>query len=205
VGVEALRARRRGASQPLPQDRSSRSGHGAAGELLGRRDVSLDDEGRAQAEAIATAVPAAVEVVSSPLARAVETAEALGPDRTIDERWIELDYGDLDGMPLADVDAAVWRQWRSDADFAPAGGESLRRLGRRVAAACQDLRELARSTDVVVVSHVSPIKAAVAWALDVGVEVSWRTFVAPASISTVRFERFGPVLASFNETAHLHR
>src|SRR5438105_9634594 len=38
-----------------------------------------------------------------------------------------------------------------------------------------DLAERARDNDIVVVTHVSPIKAAVAWALDVGDDIAWRS------------------------------
>jgi hypothetical protein len=49
---------------------------------------------------------------------------------------------------------------------------------------------------------VSPIKAAVAWALGVGDDISWRLYCAVAAISRVGVgDR--PVLRSFNETAHL--
>ena len=52
-------------------------------------------------------------------------------------------------------------------------------------------------------THVSPIKAAVAWALGVGDEVAWRMCVAPASITRIGSGRTGPSLRSFNEIAHL--
>jgi len=55
----------------------------------------------------------------------------------------------------------------------------------------------------VVVSHVSPLKAALAWTLDVGDELAWRLHVTPASVSRVAIRPQGPVLLSFNETAHL--
>ncbi len=55
----------------------------------------------------------------------------------------------------------------------------------------------------VVVTHVSPVKAAVGWALDIGPAVAWRTFVAPGSITRVGLGPTGPVLRAFNETAHL--
>ena len=56
---------------------------------------------------------------------------------------------------------------------------------------------------LLVVSHVSPIKAAVAWALDVGDGVAWRMFVAVASITRIAVTDRGPILRSFNEVAHL--
>ena len=93
--------------------------------------------------------------------------------------------------------------WRSDLAWAPEGGESIGELGLRVRAACDALLDEATERDVVVVTHVSPIKAAVAWALGVGDEVAWRLFVAPASVTRIRCGPAGPSLVSFNETAHL--
>jgi broad specificity phosphatase PhoE len=52
---------------------------------------------------------------------------------------------------------------------------------------------------VVVVSHVSPIKIGVAWALGAGDELSWRLFVQVASIARIGIDRWGPTLRSFNE------
>jgi broad specificity phosphatase PhoE len=97
----------------------------------------------------------------------------------------------------------MWQTWRGDAEFAPPEGESLASVGRRVRVACDDLAPTAVDANVVVVSHVSPIKAAVAWALDVSDGVSWRMFVAVASITRVGITDRGPVLRSFNEVAHL--
>jgi probable phosphoglycerate mutase len=185
--------------------RHGRTAANADGRLLGRLDVDLDDEGQRQAAALAHALPSGARVVSSPLARTCQTAEIIAGDRSIetDERWIELDYGRIDGSKLSDLPAEMWARWRADPDFAPAGGESLSEMGRRVTAACDDLGPSSIDEDVIVVSHVSPIKAAVSWALGVGIEVAWRTFVAPASITTIGYGDLGPMLRSFNEVAHL--
>jgi broad specificity phosphatase PhoE len=174
-----------------------------SGLLLGLLDVDLDPVGEAQATALAHAVGPADRIVCSPLQRTRSTAAAWGSPVEVDERWIELDYGALDGTPLREVDADLWQRWRSDIAFAPAGGESLRSLGDRVAAACDDLLDAARDGHVVVVTHVSPIKAAVAWAMGVGVEVSWRMFVAPASVTRIAVGDRGPSLHGFNDVGHL--
>ncbi|HEY8060438.1 MAG TPA: histidine phosphatase family protein [Acidimicrobiales bacterium] len=177
----------------------------AQGLLLGRLDVDLDDVGRAQAMALAAALPDPDMVVTSPLARTRQTAAAFGGDvdLEVDERWIEMDYGDFDGRPVADVPNETWSRWRADVDFAPPGGESLARMTARVHDALDDLVVRVSGRRVVVVTHVSPIKAAVGWALEIGPEVSWRTFVAPASITRVGVGPNGPTLRSFNETMHL--
>lgn len=183
--------------------RHGRTEANAAGLLLGRADPDLDEVGRRQAAALAGAVTGATRVVCSPLRRSRATAEALGLPVTVDERWIELDYGAWDGTPVVGVDAATWSAWRADTAFAPPGGESLADLGRRVRAACDDLRDEARRADVVVVTHVSPIKAAVAWALRVGDEVAWRLHVAPAAVARIAVRDTGPVVTAFNDTGHL--
>ena len=175
----------------------------AAGQLLGRADVPLTDTGRQQAKALAAAVGPVDRVISSPLQRARDTAAAFGHPVEVDERWTELDYGVYDEWPLGDVPTEMWQKWRGDAEFAPPGGESLASLGSRVRAACDDLAAAAADADVVVVSHVSPIKAAVAWTLEAGDDVAWRMFVAVASITRIAVTDRGPILRSFNEVAHL--
>ncbi len=197
--------------------RHGRTAANAGGLLLGRADPALDDEGAGQATAVAGACAGLdiARVVTSPLGRCRQTAaaiaaaiavpgEAVSPVSVdVDERWIELDYGELDGRPITDVSPATWADWRADVTWRPTGGESLAELGARVREACDGLIDEAAERDVVVVSHVSPIKAAVAWALGVGDETAWRMWVAPASISRIGVAGRTPSLRSFNELAHL--
>lgn len=183
--------------------RHGRTGANAQGLFQGRADRPLDDVGRTQASRLAEVLAPVERVVTSPLARARHTAQALSPHVVDDVRWIELDYGQLDGQPLTEVGAEVWARWREDPEFAPPGGESLATLDRRVRPACEELAAEAASRDVVVVSHVSPIKAAVAWALGGDISLSWRIRLAPASITRIAFDGGRPVLQSFNETLHL--
>ena len=143
------------------------------------------------------------ELIASPLQRARQTAEAFGEPYTVDERWIELGYGVYDGMPTGDVPSEVWRRWREDPRYVPDGGESLADLDERVRAACDDLAERAIDRTVVVVSHVSPIKAAVAWALGAGIEMAWRSHLSPASITRIQVRATGPVLYTFNEESSI--
>lgn len=191
--------------------RHGRTAANAGGLLLGRADPPLDDEGGRQAAALAGACTAleVARIVTSPLGRCRQTAAAIAAlvapavPVEVDERWVELDYGELDQRPLRDVPAATWAAWRADVNWRPPGGETLAELGARVRGACQDLVDEARERDVIVVSHVSPVKAAVGWALGVGDEVTWRMWVAPASISRIGFSGPVPSLRSFNEVGHL--
>lgn len=184
--------------------RHGQTAHNAQGRLLGRLDPPLNDLGLAQAEGLRAAVTeaGATRVVCSPLLRARQTAEALDLPVEVDERWVEIDYGEYDGLPLADVPPDLWARWRTDPTFTPPGGESLADVGRRVAGACESLASELVSSDVVVVTHVSPIKAAVTWALGVGDEAVWRMFVDVASLTRIAVTERGGLLRSFNETHH---
>ena len=139
-------------------------------------------------------------MVTSPLLRARQTAEALAGCGipTVDRRWMEMDFGDFEGRLVADVRDVMWAGWRDDVDWAPGGGESLAAVSRRVRQACSTLLPRAAVEDVIVVTHVTPIKMAVAWALDVEPTIAGRTFVAEASITTIAVNADGvPILRSF--------
>lgn len=185
--------------------RHGRTTANASGLLLGRADPELDDVGRHQADQIAAVLPSDVVVYSSPLLRTMQTAAAVSNEVEVEERLIELDYGSWDLKPLSDVPAESWAAWRADPNFRPPGGETLAELAERVGAFLDEVSELAVGRNVAVVTHVSPIKAAVAWALGVGVEVSWRSMVGQASISRIEVSSRGPSLHAFNDTHHLTR
>tara|TARA_A100001037_G_scaffold306292_1_gene350485 strand:+ start:2475 stop:3050 length:576 start_codon:yes stop_codon:yes gene_type:complete len=183
--------------------RHGRTVANASGLLQGRVDNPLDAVGRQQAQEISLALGTVDIVVSSPLQRARETAEPLGLPLRLDERWIELDYGEWDELPITEVTADQWAQWRSDSTFAPPGGESLAELDQRVGEACNDLLAEAAELNVAVFTHVSPIKSAMAWALGVEEQISWRLQVGQAQISRIAVREGRPLLTSFNETSHL--
>jgi alpha-ribazole phosphatase len=175
------------------------------GVLLGRIDPRLNDVGRAQAAAVAERLvklePA--RVVSSPLLRARETAEIIaeqfGRDVVIDNRLIEIDYGEHDGVLLSSLSPDLVHLWRTDADFVPEGGESLSSVGVRMAEFTAQMLDSLADGPMVAVSHVSPIKAAVLWALDLSDVYAWRLRLDNGSVTRLAPGPDGPVLLSFNE------
>jgi alpha-ribazole phosphatase len=199
--------------------RHGQSEANVSGLLLGRSDSPLTELGYRQAEllgeALAARLPAPSRLLTSPLLRARQTAAAIADglakkgsaapmEATVEERFVELDYGELDGTAPRDLQPGLWAGWRLDPGWRPPGGETLEEVSARVAAACDELAAEAAGHDVVVVSHVSPIKAAVSWALGCGPELSWRLSLSVASITRVATGGpGGPALVSFNETAHL--
>jgi len=176
------------------------------GLVLGRADPELTEEGHRQAARLAAALagePVAA-ILTSPLVRARQTAEAVGAACgvlvAVDERLVEIDWGTWEGRPAGSLAVADVDRWRADEGTAPEG-ESLDSLSHRVESFCVETLE--HEGLVVAVSHVSPIKAAAAWALGVDGTVAWRMFLGLASITRVGRGRTSPVLLSFNETGHL--
>jgi broad specificity phosphatase PhoE len=178
----------------------------AGGLLQGHMNLPLDATGVEQArlcgEYLRAQHPNAY-VVSSPLLRAQQTAEAIGSTVVINDNFIELDYGQWDGIAMSEVDQAHWVQWRNDPTFRPPDGESLIELDERVRPALEELCERAKTSDVIVVSHVSPIKSAITWALNVGPEATWRCHLDRASVTRIIIGPRGPALSGFNDTSHL--
>jgi len=139
------------------------------GRFQGHRDPPLNDRGREQARALADAAAreGVRELWSSPLRRALQTAEIVGErlglrPRT-DPRLMEVDVGAWAGrraLALAVDEPEAYAQWRSgEPSFRFPGGESLEEQGRRVA---EVLREIARTAQrpVLVVCHGGVIREA---------------------------------------------
>lgn len=183
----------------------------AQGLLVGRSDPSLTELGERQAIALRPLLGDVVEVWASPLRRARSTAQLAVPDVAfvIRESFIEVDYGDLDGQPLSKVSGAQWEAFETDHSVAIGNGESLASVDARVHAELDallaDRESLLHSPDrhLAIVSHVSPIKSAMAWALGVPGSVAWRSRLDNGSITTIASRRRSPTLIHFNMVPRL--
>src|SRR5438128_81371 len=99
--------------------------HGApevAGRMLGRTDAESTVQGIKAC--IGQVADLGIEaIVSSDLRRAADAATAIGEwlglAVTIDQRWRELDFGDWDGLPASEIDAAALGRFWNDPDAAP--------------------------------------------------------------------------------------
>lgn len=122
--------------------------------IQGDTDIPLNDRGREQA-ANAAELLARREwdaVVSSPLSRAYETASIIAqrlglPDPSTDDRLKERNYGEAEGLNIAEVD----RRFPPGTD--PAGRESPESVASRAMAALVDIAEAHPDEAVVVVAH----------------------------------------------------
>ncbi|WP_369070411.1 histidine phosphatase family protein [Kineococcus terrestris] len=134
------------------------------GRLQGRSDVPLNDTGRAQARALAPWFTGGAwdAVVSSPLARARETAEivAAGADLRLtgtDDALVERDFGEAEGMDFMEL-AERWP------DGSRPGMEADDVVGARGATAFERLAGEHAGRDLVIVCHGTLIRLGVlAW------------------------------------------
>ncbi|GAA1905313.1 bifunctional RNase H/acid phosphatase [Streptomyces durmitorensis] len=196
---------RHGETALTPQKRFSGSGGS---------DPSLSDVGREQAERAAAAFAARgtiQAIVSSPLKRCQETAQAvaarLGLDVRIEDGLRETDFGAWEGLTFGEVRSRQPEElnaWLASPDAAPPGGESFAAVAERVSAARDCLAAEYAGRTVLLVTHVTPIKTLVRLALGAPPESLFRMELSAASVSAVAY--YGDGNASvrlLNDTSHL--
>jgi len=179
----------------------------------GLSDVPLTEVGVQQAAAAGKRLASAglTAIVTSPLARAVRTAEAVaaatGAPVEADEGFRETDFGAWDGLTFAEVGErwpAELTAWLADPDVAPPGGESFADVSTRVEGALRRVLADHQGRTVLIVSHVTPIKTLVAAALLAPPPALYRMHLDVAALCQVDWYADGPaVLRSFNDTGHL--
>lgn len=171
-------------------------------------EVHLNEEGRGQAERLAERlanVPLDA-IYSSPLERAVETAEPLakllGLEIRINPGVGEIQFGEWTGRAMKELaDTPTWRhiqQFPSGTRIP--GGETLREMQNRVVDALEALRAAHPKDVIAVVAHADVIKAAVAHYLGVHLDLFQRIIISPASVSVVAVSEHGPRVLSVNDT-----
>jgi alpha-ribazole phosphatase len=135
----------------------------APGVCYGRSDVAARVVGTAELDAIRLRVAHlhVPRLLSSPARRCRMLAErlgaALGIVPALDDRLLELDFGEWERARWEEVDRAALDAWATDPGrFVPPGGEPVSALLARVAAFARDLR--ASGCDAIVVSHGGPLR-----------------------------------------------
>lgn len=179
----------------------------------GLGDPPLTELGESQAEKAAARLAEARldAIVSSPLGRARQTAEAVakatGLPVHVDEDLRETDFGAWEGRTFAEI-RDRWphemNAWLADPAVAPPGGESFQSAGHRVQRARERILAAHPGETVLLVSHVTPIKLLVRYALNAPPEALYRMHLDLACLSAIDYYSDGPsVLRVFNDTAHL--
>ncbi|TDB85891.1 MSMEG_4193 family putative phosphomutase [Actinomadura sp. KC216] len=184
--------------------------------------VHLDERGRAQVAALAGRIaplPLAA-IVTSPLERCAETAEAIAAARgtgpgtaadkiETDERFGEVRYGDWTGRPLKELaEEPLWRVVQahpSAVKFPGEDGESLAAAQHRAVTAVRDWNariaaEHGPDALYAVCSHGDIIKAIVADALGLHLDQFQRIQADPASLTVIRYTETRPFVVRVNDT-----
>lgn len=161
----------------------------------GGSDPGLTDEGVEQARRAARwlADRGSVDaIVTSPLRRTRETAAVVAHDlglEIIEEPGVaEAAFGEWDGHTFAEVmerDGDRLEAWLASPDVRPPGGESMTDVAVRVEEAHRQLLREYAGSELLVVSHVTPIKMIVRQALDAPMSILFRMELAPASLTTI--------------------
>ena len=169
------------------------------GRVAGRRDISLSAAGRAQAENLrdrfAGIKSDIVEILASPLPRAVETAEILaapwGQGVVRDPRLIDFDAGRWEGQAHRDINASAEYQrfLVNPVDESIPGGENIGEVRDRiVASVSQALADNELGANILIVSHAGPLRVLLAHYLGMNLVHYHRLRLSPASLSVLRFE-----------------
>ncbi len=195
--------------------RHGRTSANADGVLAGWSDVGLDETGTQQAKAVAErlrGVPLK-GLYSSPLPRCRQTIGAVAEGRpdlavTPDDRLGECRYGDWEGRKISElVGEDLWRVVQVHPSAAVFPGEAAEPLAVTAARGVAAVRELDATVaaehgpDAVwlACSHGDVIKAIVADALGMHLDLFQRIVVEPCSLTVIRYTPLRPFLVRLND------
>ncbi len=185
------------------------------GKLAGRTPgVHLNEDGEAQAAALGARLADAKlhQIISSPLDRTQETAQAVAkhhPDIDIqtNEEIGEVDYGDWQGAKINRLRRRkMWdviQEYPSRAYFP--NGEAMRDVQVRAVNEIERLRQDFPNDTIAIFSHADLIKMVVAHYLGMHLDVFQRIVISPASITTIMLGHSRPFIATVNDTAHVQQ
>lgn len=184
------------------------------GRFQGHLDPPLSDLGRREAALVAARIAAddllrPVRIVSSPLARAAETAVAIGTAAGVpvepDDRLMEIGQGEWEGRThaeLAVADARRYRAWREAAGVRqPPGGESIDSATARVRAVLDGLPSSGGA--ICLVSHGGTMRILARLLFELADDRSWALDVDNASIGVATLVDGRWRLDRWNDTRHL--
>jgi broad specificity phosphatase PhoE/ribonuclease HI len=171
--------------------------HSRESRFSGRNELPLSQAGQQQAAELAKRAGAfgqVAAVVSSPLRRAGQTAEAVAAEFGLQVEIIddlaEVDFGSWEGKTYGEVQRdqpAELAAWLASTDVAPPDGESFAAAGRRVRRGRDAVIAAHAGQIVAVVTHVTPIKTLIRLALDAPPTSLFRMYLDTGSISIVDY------------------
>jgi probable phosphoglycerate mutase len=183
----------------------------------GRIDIPLNEEGKHQAQALALALKdePLTAIYSSPLIRAIETAQAIKAFHAStplfkEEGLTEMDLGEFDGMQANDWGSQhqeFYKIWRTTPScLKMPGGESLREVQIRAINTLERITKLnSPGSTLLVCSHNFVNRAIICHALGLPLD-RFRDFQQDAAALNVLYKREGQLLAKVvNDVSHLKK
>jgi probable phosphomutase (TIGR03848 family) len=175
--------------------------------------IGLDERGLAQAKALAVRLaPVPLDaVVTSPLDRCRQTAEAIVTARNgaalqavPEDRLGECHYGDWTGKPLKELEKdPLWpvvQAHPSAVRFPGPDGESMLDMQHRAVGAVRDWNaRLGKDATYLICSHGDVIKAIVADSLGLHLDQCQRILADPCSLTVIRYTPLRPFLLRLND------
>jgi broad specificity phosphatase PhoE len=183
------------------------------GIFRGRLDIPLSETGKKQSESIREYFKDIdIEIVfSSPLTRALETAETAFGQKLIikkEELINNLDLGDWSGVEKESIRKNFpekWKIWKKSPEKIKfPNGETLKDVYQRAELFLNKISKISKE-NIAVVSHRSVIKIILSAALGIKENYFWKFHLDNASISTlIDSEDRGFTLYNLNYTSHLN-
>lgn len=157
--------------------------------MQGRSDFPLTELGREQAAAVGEAFRDAGvvfdKVYTSPLGRAVETAQLIAGDAPteVEELLIEMDYGPYEGIDLFDLPPEVEEFFKDFAhNPAPDGMEQLSSVVARAGELLERLREEAVNRDILLSTHAIAMKGLLEYLTPESNGAYWSTYIGNCAV-----------------------
>jgi len=165
--------------------------------LAGRtKGIPLTDIGIEQAEHTAELLKHMniSAIYSSPIQRAKHTAEIVGEHNslgvTIDDRLIELDMGKFTGMPYDEIfnshGNVFMKFYNDELEIAHNGVETFAQVKKRVLGIVDHIIEKHPDENIVLVTHMDPIKAMLSTVVDLSPTNLFELIIANASLNIFR-------------------
>ncbi|HYC03562.1 MAG TPA: histidine phosphatase family protein [Azospirillaceae bacterium] len=176
--------------------------------LAGRMEgVGLSASGREEAERLAGVLERAgiTRLLSSPVQRCRETAAIIATRIRVPveptPEVTEVDFGEWTGRRFAELEGDPrWLRWNAFRSGAVTpGGESMQQVQLRMVTHLERIRREEPTGTVAVIGHADPIRATLAWALGMTLDLMLRLEVAPASLSRLELAEWGVRVLSVNE------
>jgi phosphoserine phosphatase len=178
----------------------------------GDSDIELNDTGLEQARKLAAFLKnePIIAILSSPLQRAVATAEVIASQHQlpveIDQGLKELKVGDLEGIPISNLRTTfslfLLQWWQDGEAMKLPNGESLVDLQQRAWKVIEGLLEKHKDGTAVVVSHYFVTLAIVLKALNLPLDYFTKFRLDLGGVSVLEFRDYGARLVTFNDTSY---